>query len=559
MNKRWAWTMPVLLTLATTLVAEAARAQGGADPATLAAIQAQYAQMAAAQQAAYPIAAPQGITPSGTSPSGKPTITAFVPAAYAPAGTYSAPAMNPWGIQQAAYMAPMPAGEGIQPQMPGQFPIAPTPDVNGSYGYAPPGMATPGYGPQAYGPQGYGGGGMPMAPLYDESGYGGPMYEGQTGMDGACPYCGGQGCDQCGGMFGHGGLFHHGDGTHLPNGLLGDVLGLVAPYPDGGCAAVRWFDFAVDYMMLKRDNTGRNVDIASFGITGPIALSTSDLDFGSYRPGFRFTGAMQIGPANSVEFTYFGQFHYDAGAVVRSPGGNLFSALTNFGVIGTALGPVAEVDRANFNQILYTSTFDSFEINCRKRWMAPNCRYQGSWTLGVRHFILDEKFRLNTVSGPNGFFDSTGFEPARSRIDIDTTNNLTGLQIGTDMWICLLPGLRAGGEFQAGVYGNHMNINTTIGTNLPGLGNAIDPERLQHNDVSFIGQVNLLATYRINYQWTLRGGYTFLYVDGVALAPENFNASAPAIFNPFAPRTPLVNDNGNVFYHGWNVGLEFMW
>src|SRR5262249_53557805 len=162
-----------------------------------------------------------------------------------------------------------------------------------------------------------------------------------------------------------------------------------------------------------------------------------------------------------------------------------------------------------------------------------------------------EKFRLNTVSGFNGFFDSTGFEPARSRIDIDTTNNLTGLQVGTDMWICLLPGLRAGGEFQAGVYGNHMNINTTIGTNLPNLGNAIAPERLQHNDVSFIGQVNLLATYRINYQWTLRGGYTFLYVDGVALAPENFNASAPAIFNPFAPRAPLINDNGNVFYHGW--------
>jgi len=469
-------------------------------------------------------------------------------------------------------MAPTPAGEGVQPQMPGQFPMGPAPDVNGSYGYAQPEMAAPGYGPQGYGPQGgpqgygpQGGGGMPMAPLYADPGYGGQpgygggMYDGQAGMDGGCPYCGGQGCDMCGGaMLGHGGLFHHGDGTHLPNGLLGDVLGLVAPYPDGGCAAVRWFDFAVDYMMLKRDNTGRNVDIASFGIGGPIALSTNDLDFGSYRPGFRFTGAWQFGPANSVEFTYFGQFWYDAGAVVRSPGGNLFSALSNFGQIGSALAPIAEIDQANFNQILYTSTFDSFEVNCRKRWMAPNCRYQGSWTLGVRHFILDEKFRLNTVSAPNGFFDATGFEPARSRIDVDTTNNLTGLQVGSDLWICLLPGLRAGGELQAGVYGNHMNINTTIGTNLPQLGTPVR-ERLQHNDVSFIGQANLLLTYRINYQWSFRTGYTFLYVDGVALAPENFNTSAPRVFNPFAPRRPLINDDGSVFYHGWNVGLEFMW
>ena len=69
----------------------------------------------------------------------------------------------------------------------------------------------------------------------------------------------------------------------------------------------------------------------------------------------------------------------------------------------------------------------------------------------------------------------------------------------------------------------------------------------------------MLTTYRLNYQWTLRGGYTFLFVDGVALASENFNPSPPLLNNPFAPRVPRTNDNGSVFYHGWNVGLEFMW
>jgi len=133
---------------------------------------------------------------------------------------------------------------------------------------------------------------------------------------------------------------------------------------------------------------------------------------------------------------------------------------------------------------------------------------------------------------------------------------LTGIQVGSDLWICILPGLRAGGELQAGVYGNHINVNTTIGSNLA---QADFIERLDTNDVSFIGQANLLLTYRINYQWTLRGGYQFLFVEGVALAPENFNTEPPALFLASTERVPFTDDDGNVFYHGWNVGLEFMW
>jgi hypothetical protein len=69
----------------------------------------------------------------------------------------------------------------------------------------------------------------------------------------------------------------------------------------------------------------------------------------------------------------------------------------------------------------------------------------------------------------------------------------------------------------------------------------------------------LLLTYRLNYNWTVRGGYQFLFVDGVALGPENFNPEAPAILDPASTRSPFLNDNGNVFYHGWTIGAEFMW
>jgi hypothetical protein len=485
---------------------------------------------------------------------------------YAPAG----PMYAPYAMAPAAYTGGPVAGEPtLAPQMPGQFPGAPLPDVYGAYGYVPAGGMAPGYGPPPdYGQGGYDqSGAPPMMPGYDSGyGMGGPMPAGPMGMPGyggpgmgGCEMCGGYGCDACrGGFFG---LFHgrhNGHGSLFPNGLLGDVLGLVAPYPDGGCAAPRWFDFAVDYMALKRDNAGRSDQVFStLGINGIPVVTASDLDFGSYKPGFRFTGAVQVGPANSVEFTYFGQFYYDAHDRFFAPGA-LFSVFSEFG--NFPFGGFSEFDRADLQRIDYTSTFDSFEVNWRKRWMAPNCRYQGSWTVGVRHFILDESLAFFSSSITNGFLTGTGAVPARTTVTTDVTNNLTGLQFGSDLWICVLPGLRAGGEVQAGVYGNHMNINNTFASNLipAAIENQLN-ERLDANDVAFIGQINLLTTYRINYQWTLRAGYTFLFVDGVALAVENFNPAPPNVNNPFDPREPFTNDDGNVFYHGWNVGLEFMW
>lgn len=513
MNNRWAWNLPVLSALAIGLASGTAAAQmappmapmGGQfmDPATALAAQ---SQMAAQGQFA-----------------GQPPAGMYAPmpaAAYPPAAMYPA-------IQSAAYTGGPPAVVGAPPQMLGPGPGGPMPDAYGSYGSVPMNGGAPGYG----------------QPGYDPQMYGGPMPGGMTGgpmsMDAGCPYCGGQGCEFCAGGGGHG---------HWPNGLLGDVLGLVAPYPDGGCAAVRWFDFAVDYMSLRRDNTGRNQVFTSLGTPAPgaapnIVLQTNDLDFPNNRPGFRFQGALQVGPANAVEFTYFGQFSYTSAASVTDLNNNLFSVFTDFG--RTPLGGLPEFDQTAFQQIRYNSAFDSFEVMWRQRWMAPNCRYQGSWAIGCRHFILDEKFRYSTSSNLNGQIVGNGFLPLTTQTDIDTTNNLTGLQLGTDLWICLLPGLRAGGELQAGVYGNHAGVNTTAGSNaLPG---TIFRERLVTNDVAFIGQANLQTTYRINYQWTARAGYHFLYVDGVALAPENFNTVPPNINNPFRPRVPLINDNGNVF------------
>lgn len=422
-------------------------------------------------------------------------------------------------------------------------------------GYAPPGYAPSPYGAvQAYDPgaaamyahpammaayAGPGGDGSVLAPgePMPMPGAGGPMMMGSPSDayaedfgNGMCPHCRGLGCLHCGGR----------------GGLLGDVLGITGPYDDGGCCAPRWYDFAVDFMLLTRDTVDRGVDLTSEGVGGPIVLSTDQLDFDE-AAGFRFSGMFQVTAGGSVEFTYYGTFHWHKSATVSSDTDSLFSVVSDFGQ--NPPGGFAETDNSSFQRIDYSSTFDNFEINFRRRWIAPNCRYQGSWLAGVRYFKLDEDFQYITVNTTNGIAD----------FDVNTNNSLTGFQAGGDLWLCVVPGLRVGGEFKAGIFGNHASQGTTItATSLALPFN----ESMTVNDVAFVSNLDLMMLYRLNYNWTFKLGYQFLFVDGVALASENFNPTPPAVFAGVPGdliRSESINDNGNVFYHGLMIGAEFLW
>ncbi|MFN0019484.1 MAG: hypothetical protein ACKVP0_14585 [Pirellulaceae bacterium] len=469
---------------------------------------------------------------------------------------------NAWGQGYPQGFAP-----GYQPGSPppgyGQMPYDPSVAM-----YAPPGAipgGQPGYGQgqPAYGPPGYGqmppGYGQAPAGYGQQVGYmqadgptpapmpgaeqGAPMAPGPMPMPGEnygpanaedfgvdCPYCGGQGCDHCGG--------HHG--------LLGDVLGLVGPYPDGGCGAVRWYDLSLDVMLLKREGAGRFTPFTSQGIAGPIVLSNQNFGFNE-STSFRFTGQFQVGPGSSAEFVYYGLFFFDSTATVTDPNNNLFSAFSDFGT--RPFNGFAETDQSDLQSARYTSKFDNFELNYRHRWVAPSARYQGSWLIGARYFKLDETLNLFTQSTVNQ--GSANYSSA-------VFNSLTGAQIGGDIWFCLLPGLRVGGEAKVGVYGNNAGQNNVItATSFA----APFQENGHTQDVAFVGDATAMMTYRFNYQWAGKLGYQVLYADGVALATENFNSTPPAIFfpPPGVNRTVAMNDNGHVFYHGFQAGLEFMW
>lgn len=425
-------------------------------------------------------------------------------------------------------------------------------------GYGPPmgyGMGNP-YAPpmhpgQQMGYPGPGGpGGMPMD-LMGQTSAGGPIRLARGPEPGSEPApmpmgapdgygyedgtYSGEGCNDCG------------PGSNFLRCRPG-ILRKLLPFDDGGCCAPHYFDAHFEYVNYRREDVGNHQDFMSDTPLGPIVLSTDDLDFDS-ASGFRLTLTHQVGPGSNIELSYLGQHNFSSGASVTSPTDSLFSVFSGFGAFPLVGQGFTETDQASFASIAYSSDIDNLELNFRQRYQGYGCKIQGSWLAGARFFGLNEDFRMQTLSTLNN---------ASAQYDVGTYSGLIGGQGGGDLWICVIPGLSIGAEGKAGVYMNNASQNTTIeGTTLiPAL-----QERVTDCNVAFLGEASFMALWRLSQSWTVRGGYNIIYVDGVALATDNFNPTppflVPAYVNP--PRVPTLDTDGNLLLHGFTIGAEYMW
>jgi hypothetical protein len=433
-------------------------------------------------------------------------------------------ALAAWGTNS---FGQLPYGHpyGSPPQMvysPGAMP----------YGYAPM-MAAPAM-PGAV-PVSYGDGGEPTMSVADGEG------------------CATGECEDTGEYLLHDG-YHQGPlGSHLAS-----VLAALAPYSETGCCAPHWFDVHAEAVFLRRDDDAAFRELVRLGPLGPALITTDDLSLDTLDPSLRITGTWQTGPGSNLEFTYFGLNESSEKVEVRSADDLLFAAFDNFSVDASGVPvPEAEIEqfhRAEYQRVKLDSDFDSLELNYRRRWMGPTCLVQGSWLLGVRYFEL--KDRLTFYSFADRDIDlPPGEESGGDALyNLRTRNYMTGAQLGGDMWVCLLPGLRVGLDGKAGIYGNNVKVNTTLDGHDPydNFVSFIEPEALGNDKVSLIGELSLLLTYQLTHNLTFRGGYQMLWVEGVATALDNFNSD-------ITQRVPTMSDGDSLFYDGFTVGGEWMW
>ncbi len=365
-------------------------------------------------------------------------------------------------------------------------------------------------------------------------GYGGSPYEAAIQGDGGYG-SGGELCEEC--------LQEHYGGGRRSSG----------PYQDCACGP-RWFNVSVEGLYWKREDVSRLQNFTSDGVAGPIILSTNDLDF-DYEPGFRAIARYDVGPSSNIEGSYTGVFNWSTAAqVTDGTNDNQYSILSEYGI--DPAGGYPETDAADLQRLEYSTNLNSVDISWRHHWMAPNMRLQGSWLVGARYTNLEETFRYITVADNHndplngGAPRGPGFMTYRTI----THNNLIGFQTGGDLYACVLPGLVFGGDVKVGVYGNRAEQDTSI------LATSINPaqrEEATSTEVALIAEGGASIVYQLSPGWSLRAGYSFLFMDGVALAPENFNGAAPFAGGPARPIT--INSNGNVLYHGPTAGLEWMW
>jgi hypothetical protein len=429
------------------------------------------------------------------------------------AGPAGAANYAPGSIPQSPYIMP----PGMQPGPAAGMPMS----APGGMPYHPAAYYDPSAGgpPQALSP-------MPATPMGAQP----DPAMAQPGMPmgmGMCDTCGGYGCDACMGAC-----------DNFDFGIFRYLL----PYGAGGYCAQRWFDVQADYVYLRRDDLAEPQAFTSQGQGGPTILEMDDLAFDE-TSGFRTTVAMQLRSGNSIEASYLAGFNWSSYAMVESQTDNLFSVMSDFG--NAPPGGFDDTDAASMHMIAYSSGFDTVELNYRQRWVAPNCRVQGSWLVGVRYFNLAEDFRYST--------QSPGGTPGWMDYFAGASNNMTGVQTGGDLWVCIIPGLHVGTEVKLGMYGNHAQQLTQIEAF-----SFVEPviERETSDRVAFVGDFNLTFLWKLNQNWTLRGGYMAMYTDGVALAADNFNAGPPFVAGQ---RTPFINASGDVFYHGLTAGVEWMW
>jgi hypothetical protein len=218
----------------------------------------------------------------------------------------------------------------------------------------------------------------------------------------------------------------------------------------------------------------------------------------------------------------------------------------------------------------YRSTMNNFELNGRinprgepdRLVLHPDGRWQRqcqpgtfmSYLYGIRFMQVDETFTFHSLG--QGQFGEDVTLPAQNAAgdyDIVTHNDLLGIQIGADMtfrhcrWAW-------GVESKAGTYINFANQISTINANVVnGLSRPAYDQRLVANryEAAFIGEVGFQATYKFRPNLMGRAAYDFMWVTGVALAPEQLQLVA----NP----VNRLNVNGTIFSQCLSLGLEWMW
>ncbi|MBI5759985.1 MAG: BBP7 family outer membrane beta-barrel protein [Planctomycetales bacterium] len=260
-----------------------------------------------------------------------------------------------------------------------------------------------------------------------------------------------------------------------------------------------------------------------------VRVDANNLSFNNNaQPAFGFTLGRQLDNVSSFEASYWGLLHWTSGSVTY--GANSLSLN----------GPIAITTQdfflADEIAISYVSNLNNMELNYKQT-------INGLSLLGgFRLVSLSEDFNIRSHDVDSG----------TSNYRIKTVNTLIGGQIGAGWnWT---PDDRVTLDLfsKVGVFGNIQRMTQTLAD----LNNTLP--RLNARDGSthtgFVGEVGANVQYRVTEWLTLNGGYRFMWIDGLALAPNQLD------FTDISSPDRTLSDSGSSFkLYGPHFGAEIRW
>jgi hypothetical protein len=199
-------------------------------------------------------------------------------------------------------------------------------------------------------------------------------------------------------------------------------------------------------------------------------------------------------------------------------------------------------------RIDYRTELHSAEVNHVHTWN------QFSALAGFRFLRLNENFEESLINDND--------EPD-ARNNRNSENNLYGGQLGA-RWRNSYKWLAFDVTGKAGVFGNDAQQRQSHQIIF---GEAEHrPVTAYDGNVAFVGDINFSVTARLHPMWSARLGYNLIWIERVALAPDQTSAFQ-AVSIPQPGESPQnsthlnseVAATGSVFLHGVNVGLEGRW
>lgn len=343
---------------------------------------------------------------------------------------------------------------------------------------------------------------------------------------------------------------------------------------DGYCCPPCWY-WEQDVRVSSRARA-RKTSITTDHL-GQLLLGTRSMSFdiaaGYYTTVGHYLGRDTDNRDHFVEFTYWGMNTWLARRQVNATAtltdsfsfpdpvtyGNLFTPFD---------ASIGGFNRADEHYISYRSDIHNFELNARIRprgrgdrmVLYPNGRWHRerqngqfmSFLFGLRGASVDEVFGLfgrGTILYGAVSNDVSGDYVIRSH------NDMFGVQVGADLMFqsrLLSWGVRCKAAPMINYCDQSSRVVTNAAAGDPYVAVDVDESRVaEKHDLALLGEVGVSASYKIRPHMVLHLAYDFIWITGVAMAPEQLDFGTTP--------TLRLNDNGHLFYHGLSAGLECTW